>query len=56
MSETRNIEAENLWISEHANAAELFFGKTENDTLTQDEDEKCFEYAQMRVDEFLAGF
>lgn len=56
METERNIEAENLFISEHANAAEIFYGKTEDDTLTQEEDEKCSEYAQSQVDAFLAGF
>ena len=53
---SRNIEAENLWISEHANYAEQHYGKTEDDTLTQDQDETASAYAQQQVEAYLAGF
>ena len=52
----RDIEAENLFISEHANAADLLYGKTGDDTLTQDEDEACSAYAQSQVELWQAGF
>lgn len=55
-TQARDIETENLWISEHANAAELLFGKTEDDTLTQDQDEACSKYAETQVKNFLAGY
>lgn len=52
----RDIEEENVFITAHANAAELLFGKTDDDTVTWEQDEECSRLAQEQVDLWKAGF